>query len=213
MYLQTGRPEEALALVAGQPRGRIVPSMNGEYVATRALVLAALGQQSAALADCGEATAMTSAVEARGYADAARNLVRFRAGDPTSVIDAFRHAESTTAWDPLLTMLRAAPDFAVAAAQVEPSRDALRALCERIGDRALARQADVKIRTPASTIDDQLSPREREVLGLIAQGLKNSEIAGTLFVSESTVKVHVRHILEKLNVKTRAAAIARVSSQ
>jgi ATP/maltotriose-dependent transcriptional regulator MalT len=110
-------------------------------------------------------------------------------------------------------MLRAAPDFAVAAAQVEPSRDALRALCERIGDRALARQADVKIRTPASTIDDQLSPREREVLGLIAQGLKNSEIAGTLFVSESTVKVHVRHILEKLNVKTRAAAIARVSSQ
>jgi DNA-binding NarL/FixJ family response regulator len=86
-------------------------------------------------------------------------------------------------------------------------------LCERVGDRALARQANVKIRTTASAVEGQLSPREREVLGLIAQGLKNSDIARTLFVSESTVKVHVRHILEKLNVQTRAAAIARVSSR
>jgi ATP/maltotriose-dependent transcriptional regulator MalT len=187
--------------------------MHGEYVATRALVLATLGEQSAALAQCSEATAMTSAVEARGLADAVRNLVRFRAGDPAGVIDAFRHAETTKAWDPLLSMLRAAPDFAIAAAQVEPARDGLRALCERVGDRALARQANVKIRTTASAVEGQLSPREREVLGLIAQGLKNSDIARTLFVSESTVKVHVRHILEKLNVQTRAAAIARVSSR
>jgi DNA-binding NarL/FixJ family response regulator len=54
-----------------------------------------------------------------------------------------------------------------------------------------------------------LSSREQEVLGLVAQGLRNREIASALYIAESTVKVHVRHILEKLGVRTRAEAVAR----
>jgi DNA-binding CsgD family transcriptional regulator len=57
--------------------------------------------------------------------------------------------------------------------------------------------------------DGGLSPREREVHDLLAQGRSNREIAKTLFISESTTKVHVRHIYEKLGVHTRAEA-ARV---
>jgi len=53
---------------------------------------------------------------------------------------------------------------------------------------------------------ETLSPREREVHELVAQGRSNREIAKTLFISESTVKVHVRHILEKLGVHTRTEA-------
>jgi Response regulator containing a CheY-like receiver domain and an HTH DNA-binding domain len=53
---------------------------------------------------------------------------------------------------------------------------------------------------------ETLSPREREVHELLAQGRSNREIAKTLFISESTVKVHVRHILEKLGVHTRTEA-------
>ena len=49
----------------------------------------------------------------------------------------------------------------------------------------------------------QLSPREAEVYELIAQGLSNKEIARTLFISEATAKVHVRHILEKFGAKSR----------
>jgi DNA-binding NarL/FixJ family response regulator len=56
-----------------------------------------------------------------------------------------------------------------------------------------------------------ISPREKEVLDLIAQGLRNKEIASTLFISEATVKVHVRHILEKLGVKTRTEAAVRAA--
>jgi DNA-binding NarL/FixJ family response regulator len=55
-----------------------------------------------------------------------------------------------------------------------------------------------------------LTRREREVHGLISQGLTNKEIASTLFISEATVKVHVRHMLEKLGVRTRTEAALRI---
>ena len=53
---------------------------------------------------------------------------------------------------------------------------------------------------------DDLSLREREVLELLGQGLRNREIAERLVVSEATVKTHVRHLLEKLRLRNRAEA-------
>ena len=55
----------------------------------------------------------------------------------------------------------------------------------------------------------RLSPREREVLQLLAQGLTNREIANQLVVSVSTVKIHVEHILTKLGVSDRTQAAVR----
>jgi DNA-binding NarL/FixJ family response regulator len=55
--------------------------------------------------------------------------------------------------------------------------------------------------------DDCLTPRELEVLKLVAKGLANSEIAQELYISEVTVKAHFGHILTKLGLRDRAAAI------
>lgn len=53
-----------------------------------------------------------------------------------------------------------------------------------------------------------LSPREREVLQLVSQGDSNKEIANKFFISETTVKAHLRTILEKLHAHNRAEAVA-----
>jgi DNA-binding NarL/FixJ family response regulator len=55
----------------------------------------------------------------------------------------------------------------------------------------------------------ELTPRELEVLELLAQGLSNNEIAEKLFVSGQTVKTHVRHIMEKMAVSDRTQAAVR----
>lgn len=64
--------------------------------------------------------------------------------------------------------------------------------------------------TPAPAAADALrvlSDREREVFALVAQGLSNQEIAGSLFVSESTVKAHFGRVLSKLQLTRRVQAV------
>lgn len=62
---------------------------------------------------------------------------------------------------------------------------------------------------PGELLAIPLSPREREVLQLLAQGLTNREIASALTVSVSTIKIHVEHILAKLDVSDRTQAAVR----
>jgi len=71
----------------------------------------------------------------------------------------------------------------------------------RLAEKAGLNQRDARI-APSTPLTD----REAEVLDLLRQGMSNREIAQTLWIAQSTAKVHVRHIFEKLGVRTRTEA-------
>ena len=80
------------------------------------------------------------------------------------------------------------------------------------GRRVLSDEVAARIDPAGRNAATELSPRELELVGLLARGLVNREIARELFISESTVKTHLIHIYAKLGVDTRTAAIDRARS-
>jgi len=66
--------------------------------------------------------------------------------------------------------------------------------------------------SPAQTLLGQLSPRERDILRGIARGASNKEIGTELGIAETTVKIHVQHVLRKLAVSTRVQAAVLATS-
>jgi DNA-binding NarL/FixJ family response regulator len=101
---------------------------------------------------------------------------------------------------------RTRPEELVAAVHTVAAGDSL--LSPSVTSRVIKRMA----RQPASDVTtdarlDELTPREREVLELVARGLSNGEIAAALVVEESTVKTHVRRMLAKLGARDRVQAV------
>jgi DNA-binding NarL/FixJ family response regulator len=89
-------------------------------------------------------------------------------------------------------------------------RMAARACFERLGARSDLEALDALdgVGAAQNGADHGLSPRELEVLDLVAHGRTNKEIAGALFLSEKTVARHVSNIFTKLGVSSRSAATA-----
>jgi RNA polymerase sigma factor (sigma-70 family) len=101
---------------------------------------------------------------------------------------------------------RTAPEALVAAIHTIAAGDSL--LSPPVTSRVIERMAQQP--APDASQDerlDELTPREREVLELVARGLSNAEIGEELVVEESTVKTHVKRILGKLGVRDRVQAV------
>jgi DNA-binding NarL/FixJ family response regulator len=79
----------------------------------------------------------------------------------------------------------------------------------------VARQAIAafKCRMPSTTDSFDLTPREQEVLALLAQGFSYNKVGESLFISIDTVRNHVRNIYEKLQVNSKAEAVAKATKR
>ena len=87
---------------------------------------------------------------------------------------------------------------------------------EMVLSEALTPVLAASLRANRATSDrdiSQLTPRERDILKLIAQGLPNKMIARRLDITESTVKVHVKHMLKKMKLKSRVEAAVWVHQE
>ncbi|MFD8206823.1 response regulator [Streptomyces sp. NPDC059695] len=82
-------------------------------------------------------------------------------------------------------------------------------LDQEVRDRLLAAVTGAQRSAPTAALPEDLTPREREVLALIGQGLPNRAIAERLFVSEATVKTHINNLFAKAGIRDRAEAVRR----
>ncbi|MEU7017230.1 response regulator transcription factor [Streptomyces sp. NPDC046385] len=82
-------------------------------------------------------------------------------------------------------------------------------LDHEVRNRLLAAVTGAQRSTPREPLPADLTPREREVLALIGEGLPNRAIAERLFISEATVKTHINNLFAKAGIRDRADAVRR----
>jgi DNA-binding NarL/FixJ family response regulator len=96
------------------------------------------------------------------------------------------------------------PEQLIAAIRTVAAGDAL--LSPSITNRVISQFARLSRPAPPKELEE-LTSREMEVLRLIARGLSNAEIGEQLFITDTTVKTHVTHVLQKLNLRDRVQAV------
>jgi ATP/maltotriose-dependent transcriptional regulator MalT len=184
--------------------------MEGEVRSIRALAFACLGALEEAEGEIEASESITTHQEARGLRAFAKVLAAYRRGDEEgrnkqlelALIDSQIAGNA----DSFVVAYRLAPNLlsVIVDAGLDLSNFLLRPVVTydpRLAEKAGLNQRRTRI-LPATALTD----REEEVLDLLRQGMSNREIAKTLWIAQSTAKVHIRHIFEKLGVRSRTEA-------
>ncbi len=141
---------------------------------------------------------------------ATRELVRVSPSSKVVIVTTFEDDEyifgALHAGASGFLLKRTRPEELIAAIHTVAAGEAL--LSPSVTRRVIERTAEQPPPDPgAAERLERLTPRERDVLALVARGLSNAEIAAALVVEESTVKTHVRRILGKLRLRDRVQAV------
>ena len=208
--LAQGTASRAMDLLGDAATRAGSPGMEGELRSIRALTLACLGRPVEATEEIEASKAITSHLEARGLRTYAAVIVAYAQADHGSLEAHLRRAvedsETTGNADSFVTAYRAFPQLLHSIADVPlPLGEFLLQPLRRY-DGPLAERARLSTRDTRVKTEEELTRREEEVLALLREGLSNRQIAHALWIAESTVKVHIRHIFDKLGVRSRTAA-------
>ena len=194
------------AVITHRPPEDVGGSALAEVRATHALVLACAGESRVAEAEARAAQELSRAIEPTllsKFAMAISSSQKTNTGALPILNDAIEHAVRADAVDCFVASYRGYPEILkrIDHAQV----GLLTPIMRQAQDIDLAKSVGLVIpEAPAGghRPRPKLSAREDEVYELMSEGLTNRQIAERLFLGESTVKVHVRHIFEKLGVRT-----------
>jgi len=182
-------------------------SLHGELMAAYAVALAGSGESERAIAYAERSQAMSRAIEIAGSAPCAIAIVELRRGNAAEGLVQVRKALDAVSkcgmLETFVSAYRGFPELVLCLLEDPNVQDDLRRVLTNVGD------ASLPPRDAATGTVLDLSPREKEVLSLVARGMSNAAIGSQLFISPVTVKVHVRHIFEKLGVRSRAEAALR----
>jgi ATP/maltotriose-dependent transcriptional regulator MalT len=215
VHLCRGAPERAIDVLETRAPRFTSRGMEGDYLATGAFALACCGRTDEAKRLIAESQAVTSHVEARVLRDFARAVASYFDGnseqvDSTRLSRALASVHETGHFDAFVCAYRAFPALLEAMSKAAVDAQPFMNLATRL-DRPLLETLGLNPPTVKRAPSGPLTPRESEILDLVSQGLSNREIAKTLWIAESTVKVHVHHILEKLGARSRTEAVALAS--
>ncbi len=187
-------------------------SLHGELLGVTSLALAGLGQSRRSAQVAESALRASVGVEAGITANCALAVCALNQDQQEVALShaktALERTVHTGMVDSFVCAYRGCPQLLVCLLQEREQHAPLELVLTRAGDRQLVPDSG---RGQAEHSVRSLSPREKEVLALLAQGLTNAQIGRVLFISPVTVKVHVRHIYEKLGVRSRAAAALRAT--
>jgi len=180
-----------------------------EVVSCYSIAYAAVGQSGRSLQAVATAEEMSLSNETRTDTACARAIVALRDGDSKEGLGlarlALRTATDSGAIGCFISAYRGFPELAVTLLADPEACDGMTRVMTLVGDTDALRGSE---QTREGSILS-LSPREREVFALLARGQSNGEIGKALFISPVTVKVHVRHIFDKLGVRSRTEAALR----
>jgi DNA-binding NarL/FixJ family response regulator len=196
------------------------PSLDGptaandvaELIALRGLALACAERLEEAEDAASRSQSLSDAAEPQNLARLARAVAAIVAKSPDAsnlVSEAFAAISRSQHIDALVTAYRGFPPLLRELATTDSMRAEIGSILSLSGDLSLGRGIlPASQKRPPVASADLLSPREKEVLSLVSQGLRNRDIAQRLFISEVTVKVHVRNIMRKLGARSRAHAVS-----
>jgi len=213
MYVVGNRLDETFAALEEMENTPQSRATRGERLAVRALGLFLDGRSKEALAWAHRANKATATQATRSLANLVIGMIESESESSRLRLSAvISSLWKNGQFDALVLAYRARPPLLLDLATTINNHN-LVGLITRSRDRPLARAVGIAVGGNDELASHSLSPREREVSALLAQGRTNAEIARVLYISEVTVKVHVRHILRKLGVRNRSEAAVLVATQ